>query len=249
VDPVAAKEFLDKLATVMSSAVEFGFQGQADGQDYWLDPSWMSSNREIEARIHLAQRIVREALGEPIKLTRGSGSYGTDWQDALEFIDRARGALANYATEQLIFEGTGPKLRADQLHPWVWDSARSAWESGHRRHSLQIAATRIDEETKIKVGRFDVSGTRLGQEVWSNKSPTAEAARLRPVGYGTAGDEDYDSALNGARSLHAAVMSRIRNLATHATWEIDEQIALEQLAALSLLARWIDDAEIISAGE
>lgn len=248
-DPVAAKVFLDNLATVMSSAVARGLQGQADGEDYWLDPSWVSSNREIESRIHLAQRVVQEALGEPVKLTRGSGSYGTDWQDALEFIDRACGALLHHATEQLIFEGSGPKLRADQLHPWVWDTARSAWESGHRRHSIQVAATRIDEETKIKVGRFDVSGTRLGQQVWSDTSPTVEAARLRPVGYGAVGDEDYVSALNGARSLHGAAMSRVRNLATHSTVEIDEQIALEQLALLSLLARWIDDADVLRANE
>lgn len=244
-EPVAARAFLDDLATVRSSAVEIGLRGSANGADYWLDPTWISHNREIESRIHVAQRIVQETLGESIKLMRGSGSYGIDWADALRYIDRACGALEHHATEQLIFEGSGPKLRADQLHPWVWDAARLAWGSGHRRHSIQTAATRIDEETKNKLGRFDISGTPLGQQAWSDKPPTAEAKRLRPVGFGSAGDEDYDSALNGARSLHAAVMSRIRNLATHSTEEIEEQVALEQLAALSLLARWIDEAEVI----
>ena len=231
----------------MSSAVEFASRGGARGADYWLDPHWISKNREIESRGHLAQRVVQEALGEQITLMRGSGSYGTDWEDVLEYVDRARGAIAHHATEQLISEGSGPKLRADRLHPWVWDVARSAWGSGHRRHSVQVAATRIDEETKIKVGRFDISGTSLGHQVWSDNPPTTEASRLRPVGFGVAGDEDYDSVLSGARSLHAAVMSRVRNLATHSTEEIDEQIALEQLAALILLARWIDDAEVIRA--
>lgn len=113
VDPVAAKEFLDDLATVMSSAVEYASRGRTHGADYWLDPHWISKNREIESRVHLAQRVVQEALGEQIKLIRGSGSYGTDWEDALEYVDRARGALAHHATEQLIFEGSGPKLRAD----------------------------------------------------------------------------------------------------------------------------------------
>jgi Protein of unknown function (Hypoth_ymh) len=240
VDPVAAKNFLDDLA---------GSEGRGNGADYWLDPGWMSNNREIESRIHLAQRVVQEALGEPIKLMRGSDSYGIDWEDALEYVDRARGALDHHSTEQLIFEGSGPKLRADQLHPWVWDTARSAWESGHRRHSIQVAATRIDEETKVKLDRFDISGTSLGQQAWSADPPSAEAARLRPTGFGAVGDKNYDSALSGARSLHAAVMNRVRNLATHSTAEIDEQIALEQLAALSLLARWIDDAEVIRAGE
>jgi len=39
-------------------------------------------------------------------------------------------------------------------------------------------------------------------------------------------------------------MEGIRNISTHVTNEPDEQAALEQLAALSVLARWIDEAEI-----
>lgn len=42
-------------------------------------------------------------------------------------------------------------------------------------------------------------------------------------------------------------MMAIRNLATHDLNEPDEQVALEQLAALSVLARWIDDAKVKTA--
>ena len=39
----------------------------------------------------------------------------------------------------------------------------------------------------------------------------------------------------------------IRNLVTHGGRKPDEQTALEMLAALSLLARWIDEVEVETA--
>jgi hypothetical protein len=41
-------------------------------------------------------------------------------------------------------------------------------------------------------------------------------------------------------------MMRIRNLLEHSDEPIDQQEALECLAALSLLARWIDDAVVVA---
>ena len=37
---------------------------------------------------------------------------------------------------------------------------------------------------------------------------------------------------------------RIRNLTAHTTDELDEQKALEYLAALSVLAQWVDEATV-----
>jgi hypothetical protein len=42
-------------------------------------------------------------------------------------------------------------------------------------------------------------------------------------------------------------MQRIRNLAAHVLGQPDEQGALEELAALSTLARWIDAATVVGA--
>jgi hypothetical protein len=39
----------------------------------------------------------------------------------------------------------------------------------------------------------------------------------------------------------------IRNPATHSTDDLAEQEALEQLAVLSTLARWIDGCELVEA--
>ena len=49
-------------------------------------------------------------------------------------------------------------------------------------------------------------------------------------------------------ALAEALFAGIRNVAAHtvAETEADEQHALEQLAAVSVLARWVDDARVVT---
>jgi hypothetical protein len=49
---------------------------------------------------------------------------------------------------------------------------------------------------------------------------------------------------DGLRQLAPGVHMTIRNPATHSTDELGEQEALERLAVLSLLARWVDDCRL-----
>jgi len=53
----------------------------------------------------------------------------------------------------------------------------------------------------------------------------------------------------GLRQFAPGVQMTIRNAAVHGTAELGEQMALEQLAALSLLARWLDDCNLVEAPE
>ncbi len=50
-------------------------------------------------------------------------------------------------------------------------------------------------------------------------------------------------------ALAEALFAGIRNVVSHtlAETEADEQRALEQLAAVSVLARWVDHAELVTA--
>ena len=41
----------------------------------------------------------------------------------------------------------------------------------------------------------------------------------------------------------------IRNLNAHGTRELPEQEALEYLAALSVLARWVDECDVVGADD
>ncbi len=47
--------------------------------------------------------------------------------------------------------------------------------------------------------------------------------------------------------LGQGCVKAIRNLTTHTTTQPEPDVALESLAALSLLARWIDIAQVITA--
>jgi hypothetical protein len=139
----------------------------------------------------------------------------------------------------------GPTIAAAGLHPWVWEAASRPWADGHRRSAIQAAGARIDLETQAKLQRWDVSGTELGRQAWSADPPEPGRPRLRPTG--RPDSEAYKSKLGGARALHQGVMLGIRNWATHDLDEPEEQVALEYLAALGVLARWIDDAELVEA--
>src|SRR3982751_4484410 len=44
---------------------------------------------------------------------------------------------------------------------------------------------------------------------------------------------------------HVGCFKTIRNIVTHSTIQPEEQLALEQLAALSVLARWIEEAMVV----
>lgn len=52
---------------------------------------------------------------------------------------------------------------------------------------------------------------------------------------------------DGLRQLTPGVQMTIRNSATHDTGQMPEQLALERLATLSLLARWVDECDLIEA--
>lgn len=140
--------------------------------------------------------------------------------------------------------GKGPRLSGPALHPWVWEAARSLWESRHYREAVRAASVRVNAETQVKVDRRDISETDLFKQSFSNDAPTDRARRLRP-----AGDDDGKTALSHRRGIMAfaeGCYAGIRNPASHDVGDIDEQTALEQLAAFSVLARWVDGAAVIS---
>jgi Protein of unknown function (Hypoth_ymh). len=53
----------------------------------------------------------------------------------------------------------------------------------------------------------------------------------------------------GLRFFAPGVQMTIRNTAAHSIGELDEQTALEQLSTLSLLARWVDECDLVEVAE
>jgi hypothetical protein len=98
---------------------------------------------------------------------------------------------------------------------------------------------------QAKVGRRDVSEVKLVREAFSDKSPSLGRSRLR---FPSVVDEQTRESLRqGVMDYGAGCFAAICNPVGHLPndeFELTEQDALERLAALSLLARWVDQSEI-----
>jgi uncharacterized protein (TIGR02391 family) len=141
-----------------------------------------------------------------------------------------------------------PQLAASALHDLVWRAAAPQWDMDHRHDAVLAAAKAVNSLLQKKLGRRDVSEVKLAQEAFSEKDPVPGKPRLRfPE---IADDQTRESMREGAMSFGVGCFKAIRHPLGHRPdneLEMNEQEALERLAALSLLARWIDDATVVTA--
>jgi hypothetical protein len=128
------------------------------------------------------------------------------------------------------------------MHRWIWERARSLSQSGHFAESVEAAARKLNAETQNKIGRRDVSETDLFNQAFSDDPPLAGKPRLRLTI-----DDDGKTAKSvrrGIRAFAEGCCAAIRNPVAHDQTELSETAALEQLAALSILARWVDSTDL-----
>lgn len=159
--------------------------------------------------------------------------------EARDNVQRGLGILADRDEWKAKLAPDGPVVPAGQFHPWVWQAALTLWDSKHYRQAVHAAATAITAHTQTKLGRTDVADDALMQEAFSTNPPQQGKPRLRCPG--DQNDQTVKSRQRGALQYAIGCYFAIRNPAAHETGEWDQQIALEHLAALSVLARWIDD--------
>lgn len=152
-------------------------------------------------------------------------------------------------TSMLSGYDASPRLSANQLHDLVWRSASAQWSTGHRHEAVLAAAKAVNSQLQTKLGRRDVSDVRLIREAFSDKDPEPGRPRLQ---FPEIEDEQTrESMRQGAMNFGSGCFQGIRNPLGHLLneeVELSEQEALERLAALSLLARWIDQATLVEAG-
>lgn len=171
------------------------------------------------------------------------GTSHKRWELHREAAVRAKEAVRRAEEVRKNLGDDAPEISAADLHPWVWSGAASLWRSGHYRSAVEDAAKKVNAETQNKVGRRDISETKLFQEAFSEKAPTTGKARLRRMP--NDGSDTYKSVQRGAMALAEGIYAGIRNPFNHEDpKDIDEQVALEYLAALSVLARWVDESTV-----
>lgn len=226
-------------------------------QEIKFGPSSMDQEKqelaeELFDRHLTTLRIVRKVLNNPklpaLVTRRYPGLADFDYVlvvDGATVVRQALGSLERSAEVNKALGSAAPTLSADQLHPTVWETAASLWASGHHGMAVQRAATNLSGYVQDMVGRYDLNDTPLMQDALSSAPPKEGHPRLRWPGDPAA---LTNKAMNeGIRSFAVGCFLAIRNPLTHSVDEIPKQIALEQLSALSVLARWIDDCEKVEA--
>lgn len=197
------------------------------------------------AKIAPAAQVVEQILDRVLPSWRSDIDVDNTkrWQQHREAAVRA---VAQMEREEELREKLGdnaPTLDVAQLHPWAWEGARSLWQSGHFREGVRSAAVKVNAETQNKLGTRDLAETALFQMAFSADPPAPGKPRLR-----LPEDDDGKTAKSVRRGIMAfaeGCFAAIRNPSSHDVQdELPEHEAIEQLAAFSVLARWVERADL-----
>ncbi|MXM62514.1 restriction endonuclease [Streptomyces sp. HUCO-GS316] len=205
------------------------------------------SNRGSQADIVASAQVVEQILDRVLPDWRtdvAANSRINRWYQHREAVQRAEAVLTREAEVRERLGDIAPRLNAASLHPWVWSAAQALWQGGHFREAVTAAARRVNRETQAKVGRRDVTETALFQSVFSKDDPKPGQPRLRLMA--DDGSDTFRSLQRGAAAFAEGCFAGIRNPNSHEDGlpELPEHEALEQLAAFSVLARWVDIATL-----
>lgn len=195
----------------------------------------------------IAQRVDASLL--PRLADLDSSWSDQDIKQSLETMDLVIGQII-YADDALQILGpSGPILAASGLHDWVWGAAKGRWDDGYYGDAVHEAAEVVNHKTQVRMERKDLNGVELYQVAFSPNEPTTADSRLRLANIDPTDTETWKSAHLGAMKLGEACSQGIRNLLAHKKADLSEQQALEQLGALSVLARWVDSSKLVKADE
>ncbi|HYI61529.1 MAG TPA: TIGR02391 family protein [Acidimicrobiales bacterium] len=199
--------------------------------------------REVEDQIGRQVGSVRRICNE---LSPGLGDFPlttvSGAQKAAVAVRTAIGILQDREELEADLRASGvrsaPLL---DLSPRVWESARSLWSSGQHNEALHAAWKAINAHLRQRLGRPDLSDDNLVTEAFGPDA--TKRARLH-----LPGDKQTDtwrSRQRGLLHLAQACVAGIRHPVAHeADHQIPYDLAVEQLACLSLLSHWIDEAEL-----
>ena len=246
-----------RLADVDGGAVKkvrgsFIADPQARGQRAWsnddtglyedsavLKQTYSQVHEALPLVLRIAARVDPE-IAAALKVQTGGWPFykvkDAAWQLA--------GLLDSMEEAERILGPVGPKLAAANLHPWIWNAAVNLWDDGHLREAARRGDGIVRQPPS---GRFlgvpaKPSAKDLVTQAFLTDPPTAGSPRLRLDDYPDP-SPSCTSQHEGVRFFGMGCAQLIRNLATHGA-QPDEEIALEQLASLSLLARLVERAKV-----
>jgi uncharacterized protein (TIGR02391 family) len=208
------------------------------------DPNLKKLYDDAIARMALIERIADRAWPE-WREQEGMARFGWEYDHLVGMSKQLLLLLTRREEIERNLGYAGPSLAAETLNPDVWESAKSLWRNGHFGEAVHAAAKAVNAALQTKVGRRDISDSKLVSECFSLDPPKAGTPRLRLMR--NDGSETYKSLHEGALSFGRGCFLGIRNVLAHefgGKAEPPESLALEYLAAFSLLANWVEQAEV-----
>jgi hypothetical protein len=190
----------------------------------------------IRQIVRLLDRSLEGKLSEPTGSLVNSAN--------LAVAQQALGILRDMDEWRANLEPDAPSLVADQFHPHVWPAAAALWETGQYRVAVQQAAVALSVHIATTAGS-SLAERGLVQQVFSPSEPRAGQVRLHFPG--DKASDNWKSRQDGLHLLAQGAFAGIRNIATHTVDEWTEQVGLEHLAVLSVVARWADETELVKA--
>jgi Protein of unknown function (Hypoth_ymh) len=166
--------------------------------------------------------------------------------DSLRAVQKGLGILRDQDEWVANLAPDAPSLVADEFHPRVWAAASGLWDTGRYRIAVGQAAVALSVHIASKVGS-PLTERELVQLVFAPSEPGPGQMRLHMPG--DKSSRTWKSRQEGLLLLAQGAFAGIRNVATHTEDEWPEQVALEHLAVLSVVARWADEAAIVTGPE
>ncbi len=239
---VAIKK-VEEYLTLLAEG-ESVYARRRDQFSYLNDPKYKQINSDLNSRKGLIEQIANHVDDRIAQGFRIGARYGWEHSGEKKHLEELLGRLKGAEEEAAILGPSGPQLSVACLHRWVWSAAVELWDDGHYGHAVRAASGAVfDQHLPAKLDILKQGGaTEQIGKAFSLKDPAPDEPRLRFTELAK-GSDDWKSAHEGAAAFGRGCAMGIRNITTHGA-EPAEQLALEALAALSPLARWIDEAEV-----
>jgi hypothetical protein len=211
----------------------------------WPSKDRRASVKALNGNAPMVSFYLRELLPDIAPVT---GTFLNDHANALPRVRRALALLKAWhemAPSDDDEDDAVPPLLPFEAMDWlVSHPAELLWEAGKYRQAVNDAATRLNAFTQDRLGRHDVSDSHLMAQAFSDKDPEPGQPRLRCPG--DPASMTVRSMQRGAMFMSMGVFQAIRNPAAHMTGDWNPVTAAEQLAVLSIVARWVRHWDVVT---
>lgn len=229
----------ERLVEYLSLCDQYDDLNWRTGYDY------TESHRELDHRAERLQPTVERVLRalDPT-LVEDLLPLGYDGSNIASRIRQALGVIDDRDEWKVRLIPDAPSLGADAMHPLVWAAASPVWDTGQYRVAVQQAAVAVSAHIKKRAASH-LSDRELVQHVLAPELPRAGQVRLHLDG--NRADRSWQSRQGGLHLIAQGAFAGIRNVVAHEAVEWTEQEALEHLAVLSVVARWVDETVVVSS--